>query len=149
VRPVATAALGFLLCVLWFDLMFDVQARGHAGAELPLSVRDSIAGYYRRVVTGARPMNRLVAFAMLVALAALVAELVASDTNDVVAGVSLALAAAAIGLAAARTVRNAVRLGTQTDTDLRQSELARSILVDHLVCLSAISTALLLQLLAG
>jgi hypothetical protein len=31
----AAAGAGFLLVVLWFDLMFDVQTRGHAGSALP------------------------------------------------------------------------------------------------------------------
>ena len=61
--------IGFLLAVLWFDLMFDVQVLGHHDTELPTDVRDSIAAYYRRVTTtAARPMNRLVAAAMLVTL---------------------------------------------------------------------------------
>jgi hypothetical protein len=30
-----TAGAGFLLAVLWFDLMFDVQALPHRGRELP------------------------------------------------------------------------------------------------------------------
>ena len=37
---VAAAGAGFLLAVLWFDLMFDVQVRGHDGAELPEDVLD-------------------------------------------------------------------------------------------------------------
>ena len=56
-----TAGAGFLLAVLWFDLMFDVQALPHRGHELPEHTLASIAGYYRRVTTTARPMNRLVA----------------------------------------------------------------------------------------
>jgi hypothetical protein len=62
-RVLAGAGAGFLLAVLWFDLMFDVQARGH-GREIPADVRASIAAYYARVTTAARPMNRLVAAAM-------------------------------------------------------------------------------------
>ena len=62
---VTAAGAGFLLAVLWFDLMFDVQVR-HDPVD-PAAVR-SIAGYYRRVTTDARPMNRLVALAMLVTL---------------------------------------------------------------------------------
>ena len=34
----ASAGAGFLLAVLWFDLMFDVQVLGHAGDELPKPV---------------------------------------------------------------------------------------------------------------
>jgi hypothetical protein len=148
-RAAATAGLGFLLAVLWFDLMFDVQVRGHRRAELPAEVRDSIAAYYRRVTTNARPMNRLVAAAMLATLAALVAELARGDVPARVAATSLALAAAAIGLAGARTVRNAVRLGGQGDSAARQSALARAIFREHIVCAIAISTALALQVAAG
>jgi hypothetical protein len=147
VHAAAAAGLGFLLSVLWFDLMFDVQARGRPG-DLPAEVRDSIARYYRRVTTSARPMNRLVALVMLVTLAAIVGELVTDAVPAAIAWCSLALAAAAIGLAAARTVRNAVRLGTQTDDAALQSTLARTILRDHLVCVTAIGAALVLQVVA-
>ena len=37
-RTFAAAGAGFLLAVLWFDLMFDVQTRGHAGDVLPREV---------------------------------------------------------------------------------------------------------------
>jgi hypothetical protein len=148
VHASAAVGIGFLLSVLWFDLMFDVQVRGH-GAVLPAEVRDSIAGYYRRVTTDARPMNWLVALMMLVTLGALVGEIVGDDVRAVTAWASLVLAAGAIGLAAARTVRNAVRLGSQRDDPQVQSALARSIFRDHVVCLVLIVSALVLQLVAA
>jgi hypothetical protein len=43
------AGLSFLLAVLWFDLMFDVQTLGHNGEILPPEVLSSISTYYRRV----------------------------------------------------------------------------------------------------
>ena len=144
----AASGLGFLLSVLWFDLMFDVQARRPRRGDLPGAVRDSIAAYYLRVTTAARPMNRLVALAMLVTLGALVGEIVTGDVAAGFAWASLALAASTIGLAAARTVRNAVRLGTQADDVATQSALARRILRDHLACLAAIAIALGLQVAA-
>jgi len=58
---IAAAGAAFLLAVLWFDLMFEVQSRGHAGDPLPSEVLASISAYYRRVTTEAYPMNRLVA----------------------------------------------------------------------------------------
>jgi hypothetical protein len=146
VHALATSALGFLLAVLWFDLMFDVQVRASAARELPADVRDSIAAYYRRVVTGARPMNRLVALAMLVTLGALLGELLLGDSRVPITAVSLVLAASAIGLAAVQTVRNAVRLGTQGDTPAVQSAIARGIFRDHAACFTAIFMTLLLQL---
>jgi hypothetical protein len=142
-----TAGAGFLLAVLWFDLMFDVQARGARGERvLPEPVLASIAAYYRRVTTAARPMNRLVAATMLATLAAIVVEIASGETRAWVAWSSLALALAAIALAGARTVPNAVRLGARGDDSASQSALARSILRDHLRCFAAIAAVLVLQL---
>ena len=148
-HELAATGVGFLLSVLWFDLMFDVQVRGHREPMLPAEVRDSIAAYYRRVTTAARPMNRLVALAMLVTLVALAGEVAGDDVGSWVAWTSLVLAAAAIGLAGARTVRNAIRLGAQTDDAVTQSALARSILRDHVLCVLAIGATLVLQVVAA
>ena len=146
-QPFVVAGAGFLLAVLWFDLMFDVQVRAHrGGGDLPEPVLGSIAGYYRRVTTEARPMNRLIATVMLVVLAALVAQAIVDDVPAWVSVVSLAAAMTGIGLAGARTVPSAVRLGGRTDPSSEQTRLARSILRDHLVCLAAIATLLVVQL---
>jgi hypothetical protein len=68
-----TACSGFLFAVLWMDLMFDAQvlADRRSRGDLPESVLASIAGYYRRAVTGSRPMSRLIAVVMVVLLGAL------------------------------------------------------------------------------
>src|SRR5437667_3401644 len=72
----AAAGAGFLLAVLWFDLMFDVQTRKPPhSAVLPPEVLALISAYYRRVTTEAYPMNRLVALVMLLTLAAICAEI--------------------------------------------------------------------------
>jgi hypothetical protein len=140
------AGAGFLLAVLWLDLMFDVQVLGHGERELPEELLASIAGYYRRVTTAARPMNRLIAAVMLATLAAIVAEIVSGDAPRAVAWISLVLAAGPILLAGGRTVPSAVRLGTRGDTLARQSALARSICREHLLCLAGIAALLALQL---
>jgi hypothetical protein len=57
VTPFVTAGAGFLLAVLWFDLMFDVQVLRAAPGALPEPVLASIAGYYARVTTAARPIT--------------------------------------------------------------------------------------------
>ncbi|MGZ6640018.1 MAG: hypothetical protein ACXVII_45335, partial [Solirubrobacteraceae bacterium] len=90
--PFVTAGAGFLLAVLWFDLMFDVQALFHRGRGLPEDTLASIAGYYRRVTTTARPMNRLVAAVMLATIGAIVAQIVRGDRPPWVGWVSLVLA---------------------------------------------------------
>jgi hypothetical protein len=75
VVPVITAATGFLIAVLWFDLMFDVQVWRHRGSPCtPEPALQSIAAYYRRVTTTASPMGRLVGFVMLVLVSALVVQ---------------------------------------------------------------------------
>ena len=145
-RVFVVAGAGFLLAVLWFDLMFDVQVLPYRGEGLPEPVLASIAAYYRRVTTGARPMNRLVAAAMLATIATLVAEVAGNAGRHWPGWVSLVLVGSAVTLAGGRTVPNAVRLGAGNDPPPRQAALARSICRDHLVCFAAISAALLLQL---
>jgi hypothetical protein len=147
VRALASAGAGFLLAVLWFDLMFDVQVRGHRAAELPPAVLASIAAYYARVTTAARPMNRLVGLGMVLTLGALIAQLFGDELPPWRSTASLALTFAAVGLAAGHTVPSAIRLGTERDDALTQSRLARVILRDHLLCIAAITGVLLLQLL--
>lgn len=141
-----TAGGGFLLAVLWFDLMFDVQVIAKHGPELPEEILASIAGYYRRVTTAARPMNRLIALVMLATLAAIVVEIADGSQAPWVGWASLALAVAPIVLAGAHTVPNAARLGTRRDPTLRQSELARSVYHEHVFCATAIAALLVLQL---
>jgi hypothetical protein len=146
-RALASAGAGFLACVLWFDLMFDIQARSEMDGNVAPAARSSIAAYYARVTTNARPMNRLVPVAMVITVVAVIGELVRDALPAWRAILSLALTLGAIGLAAGRTVRNAVRLGQQRDDAATQSRLARTILHDHIICLSAVGAVLVLQLL--
>jgi hypothetical protein len=145
VRAIACTGAGFLLAVLWFDLMFDVQARGYPEGDVPSDVRASIAAYYARVTTAARPMNRLVALAMVITIGALATELVREDLPVWRATFSLVLTLGAVGLAAWRTVPSAVRLGRQTDDAAQQSRLAHVIRRDHVICFGAIVAVLLVQ----
>jgi len=142
--PFVTAGAGFLLAVLWFDLMFDVQVlRKRAPSRDAI---DSIAAYYRRVTLQARPMNRLVAVMMLATLAALVVQILDGDDPRRASGTALALTLGATGLAAGHTFGNGAHLGTQRDPHERQVQLARLMLRDHVVCLVAIVSVLALEL---
>ena len=146
-----TGGAGFLLAVLWFDLMFDVQVVRHrsAGGPLPDEVLASIAGYYRRVTTTARPMNRLVALVMLATVGTVVVQLVRDELPTWASVSSLALIVAAVSIAATSTVPSAVRLGARVDGVEAQSRLARSILRDHVLCAAGISALLVIQLSVG
>jgi len=144
---IITAATGFLLAVLWFDLMFDVQVWAHRRAmEVPASVTESIAAYYRRVTTTASPMGRLVGLVMVTLLVTLIVQTATEDVPLWVSIVSIPLAFSATGLAAVRVFGRARRLGTREDAQDVQSDLARSIFRDHIYCLVAMSIVLGVQL---
>lgn len=141
---------GFLLAVLWMDLIFDVQVLRHrrAGDELPEAVLASIAAYYRRVTTMARPMGHLVGTVMAVAVITLALQLARGEGPRWVALASLLLCGGPVLLAALRVVPNAIRLGARSDPAPQQSALARSICRDHLVSLAGIAAFVALQLAA-
>ena len=140
---------GFLLAVLWFDLMFDVQVRGHNGGVLPDEVLASISSYYRRVTTDAAPMNRVVAVGMIVTLAGIVTQAMIGDLAWGWSAGSALLAVPPIVLAGTRVVPAAVRLGGRADEPVVQSRLARQIYRDHVFCLSSIALLVVTQAVAA
>jgi hypothetical protein len=143
---ILSACGGFLIAVLWMDLMFDAQTLRQREGVLPEAVLDSIAAYYRRVTTEAAPMERLVSAVMVVAVLTALVQVVAGAV-PLVGVLSLALAGSVIGLAQLRIVPAAVRLGAQQDTPETQTRLAREICRDHLICLAVMVTFTAHQLL--
>jgi hypothetical protein len=137
------ACSGFLVAVLWMDLMFDVQVLAHRGATtLPESVLASIANYYHRATTTARPMGHVIAVVMAVMLVSLGIRAAVGVDPPWLLGVAAVLAVGPVALALVRTVPNAVRLGRRTDTAAEQTRLARSICVQHLACLVSLAAFL-------
>jgi hypothetical protein len=146
--PLLTACSGFLLAVLWMDLIFDVQVCKHreVGEELPGPVLTSIAAYYHRATTTSRPMGRLIASVMVILLGALAFQATrGNDPGWLLVG-SAILAGIPILLALTHTVPYAVRLGKRGDNSSQQSRLARSIFRDHLTCAACMLTFLVLWL---
>ena len=146
---VAAAGAAFLLAVLWFDMMFDVQVRGTSEGPLPEEVLASISAYYRRVTTEAYPMNRLVALVMLLMMASIVAEIAVGVEPWWIGWVSIALAASGFVPTMRRTVPNARRLGSGEGSPVERSALSRSIFRDHKLSFARTSVVLVLQLAAG
>jgi hypothetical protein len=146
---IAAAGSGFLVAVLWFDLMFDVQVRQRGGDTLPGEILVSISAYYRRVTIEAMPMNRLVSVVMALTVLAIIAEIVAGAKPWWLSWTSLAVSLSAMGLAGARIIPNAKRLGRATDSLDVQTRLARSVYREHLYCFAAMCTVLALQLVAA
>jgi hypothetical protein len=136
VTGLLTACGGFLLAVLWMDLIFDTQVLPyrHAGSQLPEPVLASIAGYYHRATTTSRPMSWLIALVMLILLGALGFRAIRGLDPAWLLMISAALAGVPILLALTHTVPNAVRLGNRRGTLADQTRLARSICRDHLFC---------------
>ncbi|HEX4904322.1 MAG TPA: hypothetical protein VFU93_02640 [Acidimicrobiales bacterium] len=129
----ATASAGFLLAVLWFDLMHDVLARGDVSDD----DLGTIQRYYRRVTTDAFPMNRLVLVAMVCLLASIVAELAGDSVPAWAPIASLVLALPPIVLSR-KVVRMAKALSTRAE--------AKTILRDHVFCFVCIGAVLAVQL---
>ena len=142
---------GFLLAVLWMDLMFDVLVfrRDGRGSELSAQTLGEIAAYYRRVTTTASPMNYLVSLVMTAMVVVLIASVARGDASRLVDGASLALCGIPIGLALGRIFPNAVRLGARSGTTAEQSRLAREICFAHLVCFAAMIAFVALRWSAG
>ena len=147
-NALAASGAGFLLAVLWFDLMFDVQTRKSAANVLPSDVLASISAYYRRVTTEAYPMNRLVPLVMVLTLAAICVEIVRGEYAWWIAWGSLLVAASGFVPTLMRTVPNARRLGTAQDSPEEQTRLARAICRDHMLSFARMSVLLILQLIA-
>ena len=144
--PFVTCGAGFLLAVLWMDLMFDVQLLRDHEDPLPERTLASIAAYYARVTTAARPMNRLIASVMLATTAAAVVEIAEARHPTWVAWASLILLLVPVALAGGRIVPAAVRLGTRSDPPQRQSAIARSICREHIICACSVALLIIVQL---
>ncbi len=148
-RPVSLVVGGFLAAVLWFDLMFDVQVFGQPPGPLDAAVLDSIASYYQRVVIDASPMGRLVGLMMGIGWLSVGFQLRRRELVGATGWTTAALLFAPTTLAALRVVPNAARLAGRADAVEVQSELARTIAWDHVVCLGAIVAFVALQLWTG
>jgi hypothetical protein len=140
---------GFLAAVLWFDLMFDVQVLGEPPGPLDEAILDSLAAYYRRVLVDASPMGRLVGITMLIGWVSVGFQLKRAELRGPLGSATAALLFVPTLLAGLRIVPNAVRLATRIDPIEQQSELARSILNEHVLCLVAILLFIALQLWTG
>jgi hypothetical protein len=142
---IAAACAGFLIAVVWMDLIFDSQVLRHGGRDdLPEPVLASIAGYYRRATTTSRPMSYLIAAVMVILLTTLGLRFAIGDGPIWLLIAAPVLAGFPILLAMLRTVPNAVRLGARSDGVAEQSRLARAICRDHLLCLVCMSAFLVL-----
>jgi hypothetical protein len=144
VAPLLTACSGFLLAVVWMDLIFDVQVRRNKDPHLPEPVLASVAAYYHRATTTSRPMSRLIVVVMLILLSALGFQAYRGCDPSWLLVASVILAAVPMLLALTHTVPCAVRLGWRADDPREQSRLARAICRDHVICAGSMLAFLVL-----
>jgi hypothetical protein len=150
VRLIPAACAGFLIAVLWMDLIFDTQVLRHRRVDpLPESVLGSMSVYYHRATTTSRPMGHVIAVVMAILLASLGFRAVAGSEAGWLLAISAVLTGVPILLALFRTVPNAVALGKRDGGPAEQTRLARAILGDHLLCLAGLSAFLVLWIAAG
>jgi hypothetical protein len=128
---VLIACGGFLVGVLWMDLLFDVQILRIA----PEHAVDVIAGYYENATLRAYPMNRLISLIMIVTVLGAIYQLVRGRIERAQAA-AMILSGSAVGLALTRVVPNAMLIGTRPGSLDDQIALARAICVDHMICLA-------------
>ena len=131
---------GFLLAVLWMDLIFDVQVLRHRNVSEPLPepVLASIAAYYRRATTDSAPMSRLIAAVMGVGVLACGVQLFRGEAPLPLRLAAFAVLFSLVALAAVRIVPDAVRLGGRSDpvevqswrNAVTESDPASSVLFD-------------------
>lgn len=144
-HAVIAAGAGFLLGILWMDLMFDVQTIRNRDDD-PEAVVGSIAAYYRRVTTDASPMGRLIALVMLATLVAIGVQAARGSAPVWVTAWSAVATLGAVGLAGTRTVPLAVRLGSRRDLFGDQQSLTVTICRQHLICGALMLSVLMVQL---
>jgi hypothetical protein len=138
-----TAGCGFLLAVLWFDLMHDTQLLRVDPASALVTVRD----YYRQVTLTSSPMSMLVAAVMLVSGVAAWFDL-RGQSGWRRAG-TLALLYLPIVAALGVVVPEARAIASGEVTQAHALVLAQRILIAHVVCFASVGTFLGLAIARG
>ena len=125
--------IGFMIAVLYIDLMFDVSAvpYRHTKAALPKAVLEPIIHYYGRITQN----PYLLMFVMLTATVCLVAETVYDLAPRWVAYSSLFLMGLSMMLGSLKVIPTAQRLGSGNDPEDRQTGLIHSMFPFHVVLL--------------
>ncbi len=125
--------IGFMLAVLYIDLMFDLMALPHrrTAGVLPAHVLDSIAHYYGRITQN----PYVLMFVMLTATCCLIAEIVYDLAPRWAAYSSLFLMAVSAVVAAGKVIPMAQRLSAGKDSAEERTRMIHAMLPFHLVLL--------------
>jgi hypothetical protein len=141
------ACIGYLIAVLWIDLIFDSLVLPHKNTNEPLpeEVLATMASFFKRLTL--KP--RLIFVVMITMLTIVILQIVQGTVPAWVAWGSLILVTVPTGYATARVMPAARRLGSRVDGPEKQSELARSLFAMHAFSLSLMTLLMLIQLYAA
>jgi len=125
--------IGFMMAVLYIDLMFDVSAAPYrkTHAVLPKDVLDPITHYYGRITQN----PYVLMFIMLTAAVSIVAQIVYGLAPRWASYSSLVVMGASMMTGTLKVIPTAQRLGSAKDSAEEQTRMAHSMLVPHAVLL--------------
>jgi hypothetical protein len=140
------ACIGYLIAVLWIDLIFDTMVLPYHNSKEPLpeEVLATMAAFFKRITL--KP--RLIYVVMISMWAIIILQIVQSSVPAWIAWASLVLTTVPTGYATARVMPAARRLGTRADSLEKQSELARSLFSMHALSFTLMTILFILQLYA-
>ena len=139
--------IGFMLAILYIDLMFDVMAVPHrrSRATLPKDVLDPITSYYGRVTQN----PYVLMFVMLATTISVVLQIVYGLTPRWAAYTSLAAIGLAMVVGVVKIIPAARRLASGKDPAEVQTRLVQSVLTAHVLLLICILVLAAIQLVAA
>jgi hypothetical protein len=139
--------VGFMLAILYIDLMFDVMAVPHrrSGTTLPKDVLDPITHYYGRVTQN----PYVLIFVMLTTTIVLVLQIVYGLTPRWAAYTSLAAMGLAMVAGIVKVIPTAQRLASGKDPAEVQTRLIHSVFTAHALLLICILVLAAIQLVAA
>ncbi len=146
-RLISCLCGGFLLAVLWFDLMHDVAIYPYLGGE-GLVASDAlltVQTYYRRVLVDSSPMSSLVALVMVLAIGVNLVRLMKSREPVWLRIGCLLLLLPPTLWALTGIVPMAKRVAEEGTDPAILSSLASQIFHAHVICLVMITGFILLQ----
>ena len=135
--------IGFMMAVLYIDLMFDVSAvpHRHAKAPLPKEVLDPIIHYYGRITQN----PYVLMFVMLTTVTCIGAQIVYDQAPRWAAYSSLVLMALIMLTGTLKVIPTAQRLGAGKDPEDAQTRMILGMLPFHLVLLISVLVLAMIQ----
>lgn len=128
--------IGFMIAVLYMDLVFDTSAVPHRRAEgpLPAHVLEPIAMYYRYITRN----PYLLMFVMLTTLASIVAQIVYGLVPRWAGYASLFLILFAMVVGTLKVIPTAQRLAAANEPIEQQTRMVHSMFPSHILLLISI-----------